>query len=128
MMLGGLVGGIVGDRFGRRPALLGSVFAFGVLTIMIAFANSIETLAALRFLAGLGLGGAMPNAATLASEYVPKRQRPLAVTLTIVSIPLGGALAGEIAALVIPSHGWRMLFAIGGLVAEVSRQTSEPVA
>jgi AAHS family 4-hydroxybenzoate transporter-like MFS transporter len=119
MMLGGLVGGIVGDRFGRRPALLGSVFAFGVLTIMIAFANSIETLAALRFLAGLGLGGAMPNAATLASEYVPKRQRPLAVTLTIVSIPLGGALAGEIAALVIPSHGWRMLFAIGGLVPVV---------
>jgi len=71
-------------------------------------------LTVLRFLAGLGLGGAMPNAATLASEYVPQRYRPLAVTLTIVSIPLGGALAGELAALLIPTQGWRMLFGICG--------------
>jgi MFS transporter, AAHS family, 4-hydroxybenzoate transporter len=116
MMLGGLLGGLVGDRFGRRPALLGSVLSFGALTAAIAFANSIEALSLLRFLAGLGLGGAMPNAATLASEYVPRRQRPVAVTLTIVSIPLGGALAGEVAALVIPSQGWRVLFGVCGAV------------
>jgi AAHS family 4-hydroxybenzoate transporter-like MFS transporter len=61
----------------------------------------------------------MPNAATLASEYVPARNRPLAITLTIVSIPLGGALAGELAAMVIPAFGWRVLFAGGGLVAIV---------
>ena len=59
----------------------------------------------------------MPNAATLASEYVPARNRPLAVTLTIVSIPLGGALAGELAAMVIPTFGWRVLFAAGGLIS-----------
>lgn len=117
MMLGGLLGGYLGDRWGRRPALLMSVLAFGVFTGALAIINSIAALAALRFLAGLGLGGAMPNAATLASEYVPLRNRPLAVTLTIVSIPLGGALAGEVAALVIPSHGWRILFAAGGLIS-----------
>jgi AAHS family 4-hydroxybenzoate transporter-like MFS transporter len=116
MMLGGLIGGLLGDRFGRRPALLGSVVSFGALTAAIALVNSIEALSVLRFLAGLGLGGAMPNAATLASEYVPRRQRPVAVTLTIVSIPLGGALAGEVAALVIPSQGWRTLFAVCGVV------------
>ena len=116
MMLGGLLGGLAGDRIGRRPALLGSVLTFGVLTLAIAFVQSIEALAALRFLAGLGLGGAMPNAATLASEYVPARQRPFAVTLTIVCIPLGGALAGEVAALVIPTYGWRALFMVGGIV------------
>ena len=73
-------------------------------------------LATPRFLAGVGLGGAMPNAATLASEYVPRRQRPFAVTLTIVCIPLGGAIAGELAARVIPAYGWRMLFTIGGVI------------
>jgi AAHS family 4-hydroxybenzoate transporter-like MFS transporter len=117
MMLGGLFGGIIGDRWGRRPALLGSVLTFGVFTAALAFVNSIDALAIIRFLAGVGLGGAMPNAATLASEYVPVRNRPLAVTLTIVSIPLGGALAGELAALVIPAFGWRVLFAAGGVVS-----------
>ena len=116
MMIGGLIGGMLGDRLGRRTALLGSVLAFAVLTLAIAFVNSIEMLAALRFLAGVGLGGAMPNAATLASEYVPRRQRPFAVTLTIVCIPLGGAIAGELAARVIPTYGWRMLFILGGVI------------
>ena len=116
MMIGGLVGGIIGDRFGRRTALLGSVLSFAVLTFAIAFATSIEMLSALRFLAGVGLGGAMPNAATLASEYVPRKQRPFAVTLTIVCIPLGGVLAAELAARIIPSYGWQALFIAGGLV------------
>ena len=70
----------------------------------------------LRFLAGVGLGGAMPNAATLASEYVPRRQRPFAVTLTIVCIPLGGFVAAELAARIIPAYGWRSLFLVGGIV------------
>ena len=117
MMIGGLLGGVFGDRFGRRPALLASVFSFGALTAALALVNSIAALEVLRFLAGVGLGGAMPNAATLASEYVPRRTRPLAVTLTIVAIPLGGALAGEIAALVIPVSGWRALFAVCGVMS-----------
>src|SRR5688572_23097606 len=119
MMIGGLVGGFLGDKLGRRTALLGSVVVFSVLTFAIAFASSIEMLGALRFLAGLGLGGAMPNAATLASEYVPKKQRPFAVTLTIVCIPLGGVLAGELAARIIPSYGWRALFVAGGIIPAV---------
>ncbi|HZI79532.1 MAG TPA: MFS transporter [Vicinamibacterales bacterium] len=116
MMIGGLAGGVLGDRYGRRTALLGSVLAFAVLTIAIAFVNSIFALGVLRFIAGIGLGGAMPNAATLASEYVPRRQRPFAVTLTIVCIPLGGFLASSMASLVAPAYGWRTLFIAGGLV------------
>jgi AAHS family 4-hydroxybenzoate transporter-like MFS transporter len=116
MMIGGLVGGVLGDKLGRRTALLGSVVTFAVLTFAIAFANTIEMLGALRFLAGVGLGGAMPNAATLASEYVPRKQRPFAVTLTIVCIPLGGVLAGELAAQIIPDYGWRALFIAGGVI------------
>jgi len=116
MMIGGLLGGVLGDRLGRRTALLCSVLTFAVLTVAIAFVDSVGMLGALRFLAGVGLGGAMPNAATLASEYVPRRQRPFAVTLTIVCIPLGGAIAGELAARVIPTYGWRMLFLVGGII------------
>src|SRR6266849_3408896 len=112
MMVGGAIGGIIGDRFGRRIALLGSVVAFGILTVLVSFAGGVDMLLALRFLAGLGLGGAMPNAAALSSEYVPRRKRPFAVTLTIVCIPL----AGFTGALILPSWGWRALFLMGGIV------------
>ena len=114
MVIGGFVGGYIGDRIGRRLALLGSVIAFGALTLLVSFAGDVTTLTALRFFAGLGLGGAMPNAAALASEYVPLRRRPSAVTLTIVCIPLGGTLAGVTGALVLPAYGWRALFLVGG--------------
>jgi AAHS family 4-hydroxybenzoate transporter-like MFS transporter len=116
MMIGGFIGGFVGDRLGRRVALIGSVIAFGLLTILVAFADGIWTLGLLRFCAGLGLGGAMPNAAALSSEYVPIRQRPFAVTLTIVCIPLGGSLAGLVAGQILPRFGWRVLFLIVGII------------
>jgi MFS transporter, AAHS family, 4-hydroxybenzoate transporter len=116
MMIGGLMGGILGDRFGRRTALLGSVMAFAVLTLSIAFVNSVFMLGLLRFIAGIGLGGAMPNAAALASEYVPRHRRPFAVTLTIVCIPLGGFVASTMAGIIGPAYGWRALFIVGGLV------------
>jgi AAHS family 4-hydroxybenzoate transporter-like MFS transporter len=116
MMIGGAIGGVAGDRWGRRVALLGSVITFGALTILVSMSASIPALTALRFFAGLGLGGAMPNAAALSSEYVPRRQRPFAVTLTIVCIPLGGSLAGFVGGLVLPRFGWRALFLVGGTV------------
>jgi MFS transporter, AAHS family, 4-hydroxybenzoate transporter len=116
MMIGGATGGFVGDRIGRRAALLGSVVAFGLLTVLVSFAGSVTTLGVLRFLAGLGLGGAMPNAAALSSEYVPRRHRPFAVTLTIVCIPLGGTLAGLMGAQILPRFGWRVLFLVGGMI------------
>jgi AAHS family 4-hydroxybenzoate transporter-like MFS transporter len=116
MLVGGALGGWLGDRIGRRTALLASVLTFGALTAITAAASSVGALGALRFLAGLGLGGALPNAAALVAEYVSARQRPLAVTLTIVCVPLGGMLAAFLAARVIPAHGWRALFILGGVV------------
>ena len=120
MMIGGALAGLVGDRMGRRFALIGSVFIFGVLTAAVALVESLWALGALRFLAGLGLGGAMPNAAALASEYVPRRHRPFAITLTIVCVPLGGALAALLAGYVMPVFGWRALFALGGTLPLVA--------
>ena len=116
MMIGGALGGYFGDRIGRRNALLGSVLTFAVITLALAWVETVGQLTILRFLAGVGLGGAMPNAAVLASEYVPRRQRPFAVTLTIVCIPLGGVLAARMAGEIIPQHGWQPLFIAGGVV------------
>jgi AAHS family 4-hydroxybenzoate transporter-like MFS transporter len=116
MMVGGAIGGILGDRLGRRSALLASVLSFAVMTLAIATVNSVAMLGLFRFLSGLGLGGAMPNAAALASEYVPRRQRAFAVTLTIVCFPLGGTLAALMSAQVLPAYGWRALFVVGGLL------------
>src|SRR4029453_4068581 len=101
MMIGGAIGGGLGGRLGRRIALLGSVITFGLLTMLVSVAGGVGVLTLLRFFAGLGLGGAMPNAAALSSEYVPRRHRPFAVTLTIVCIPLGGSLAGFVGGLVL---------------------------
>ena len=116
MMLGGAIAGIIGDRVGRKSALIGSMLVFSLFTAAVAIVDNLWTLAALRFLTGLGLGGALPNAAALASEYVPRRHRPLAVTLTIVCVPLGGTLAALLAGAVLPVLGWRWLFGIGGLL------------
>jgi AAHS family 4-hydroxybenzoate transporter-like MFS transporter len=119
MMIGGLVGGMLGDKYGRRTVLLGSVLSFAVLTIAVAFIDSLTMLAILRFLAGIGLGGAMPNAAALASEYVPRKNRPFAVTLTIVCIPLGGFVASTMARVLGEALGWQGLFIAGGMIPVV---------
>jgi len=114
MMAGGAIAGLAGDRYGRRTALLGSLFVFGVMTMAVAAADGVAALGVLRFLAGLGLGGAIPNAAALSGEYVPLRHRPLAVTVTIVCVPLGATLAGLAAIPALPAIGWRGLFFAGG--------------
>ena len=80
MMIGGAVAGLAGDRLGRKTALVGSVVVFGLATAAAAAVHGIAGLSATRFLAGVGLGGALPNAAALASEFVPKRHRAIAVT------------------------------------------------
>lgn len=115
MAVGSAVAGLLGDRLGRRRAIIGSVVVFGLGTMAIGFAQDVTTLAVLRFLTGLGIGGCLPSATTLAAEYTPARLRTMAVTATIVCVPLGGMLAGLFAGEILPVYGWRALFLIGGL-------------
>jgi len=116
MLIGALAGGLVGDRLGRRTALIGSAVVFACFTLGLAFVNDTSSLMALRLFSGIGLGGAIPNAAALASEYVPRRTRPFAITLTIVCTPVGGVIAGQLAAAIIAPYGWRTLFVLGGVL------------
>ncbi len=120
MVLGGAIAGLAGDRVGRRTALLGSMLVFGVATTAAALAMNPSQLAVLRFLAGAGLGGAIPNATALAAEFAPRRVRPIAVTLVIVCVPLGGTIAGLLGVRLLPELGWRGLFVIGGLVPVIA--------
>ena len=119
MIFGGLLGGMLGDRTGRRSVLLGSGIIFGVLTLAAAFVTTLPVLTLLRFAAGAGLGGALPNATALVAEFAPMRHRPLAITATIVCIPVGGLLGGLLAGQITPVYGWRALFVIGGITPVV---------
>jgi AAHS family 4-hydroxybenzoate transporter-like MFS transporter len=116
MTLGSMSAGFVGDRIGRRAALSSSVLLFGLAVAASAFAPNLLVIEILRFVAAAGIGGALPNAATMSGEFTPLKMRTIAVMSTIVCVPLGGALAGSVAAAVLPVAGWRMLFLIGGIL------------
>ena len=116
MAVGAFVLGPYGDRRGRRPAILLSVLCFGVGTLATAWAPNLETLIALRFLTGIGLGGALPNATALMAEFAPPKVRGQAIVAAIVGVPIGGMLGASIAAEIIPSLGWRAIFQIGGVL------------
>ena len=116
MAFGSGFAGVIADRFGRRLAILLSVLTFGVATMAIGLSQGIWSIAALRFVAGLGIGGALPTATTMTAEYTPRRHRTVAITATIVCEPLGGMLAGFFAAWILPNFGWRVLFMAGGAI------------
>jgi len=111
---GALVAGPLADRLGRRIVLLGSVLVFGTACGASAFAGSLEGLAVLRFVTGIGLGAAMPNAVTLVSEFCPDGRRAFITNAMFCGFPLGAACGGFVAAWMIPQWGWRSVLALGG--------------
>ena len=115
LALGAFVLGLVADLVGRKPVLIGATACFGVFTIATAFAPSYSVLVALRFFAGLGLGGAMPSFISLTSEYAPRRLRAVIVAFLWAGFPLGGFVGGLLAAWIIPAFGWHSVFWVGGV-------------
>jgi AAHS family 4-hydroxybenzoate transporter-like MFS transporter len=124
-VLGGLLGavslGMLADRIGRKKALILCTLLFAGFTLCTAFASSVRELLALRFLAGLGLGGAMPGFLSIASEYSPQSRRALATGILWCGYPVGGMIGGIVGSYLIPLSGWRAVFylgaALGALVA-----------
>lgn len=113
-MVGALIMGYLADRVGRRPTIVISVIGFGLFMLGFAFADTFEHLAVLRFLSGIFLGGVLPLTWALAAEYAPKRFRVTAVAIIMVGYTLGGAAGGPISNWLVPEHGWRSVFVVGG--------------
>lgn len=123
MLVGAICAGNIADRFGRRRTILVSVVWFSVFTMLCGFASGPEVFGLLRFLGGLGLGGLVPSANALASEFVDRRHRSIVATAMMSGVPIGGSIAAIIALKTIPALGWEPLYffaAAGLLVAAVA--------
>lgn len=116
LMLGAFGLGPMADRFGRKPVLIGATATFGVLTLCTAGAVTLQQILLLRFLAGVGMGGAVPSFVSLVAEYTPRSRRQAVVGLVWTGFPLGGVLVGLLASRAIDVFGWQSLFYIGGIL------------
>ena len=118
-LVGFLVGapffGYVGDRFGRRLAIISSLIFVGLTTLACAWASNVQELLWLRFLSGLGLGGVLPNVIALNAEFAPRRSRATMLVVMSMGISLGGAIPGIVGATLMPTYGWPVIFLVGGI-------------
>lgn len=107
--------GYIGDKYGRKTAIISACLVCGGATLAMAFAQSINQLLMLRFVTGIGIGGLMPNTVSLTSELSPKRVRAMLIVLMFTGITLGGGAPSVIAAWLVPQFGWPVLFVLGGV-------------
>ncbi|RJF92251.1 MFS transporter [Noviherbaspirillum saxi] len=117
-VVGGVLGavciGLLGDRWGRRPAAILSCLIFGIGTVATAWSDSYATLLGWRFIAGIGLGGATPIALSMGADFGPKRLKGTLSLVMYCGFILGGLAAGAVSAATASALGWKGLFLIGG--------------
>lgn len=115
MSFGALLSGPLADRYGRRWIVIVATALFGAATLCCLSAENLQQLSVWRFLTGLGLGAAMPNIATLLSEYMPQQRRVFMVNLMLSMFPLGAAMGGVLSAVLIDDFGWHAVLFVGGV-------------
>jgi AAHS family 4-hydroxybenzoate transporter-like MFS transporter len=115
MTIGGFLFTYVADRIGRRPTIIATAFAFGILTAATAAASSYHALLFMRFVNGLPIGGLIPLAWALNIEFVPRRIRSTVVTIIMVGYSFGGSVVGPLTNLLAPQYGWQGVYLIAGI-------------
>ncbi|WP_288382346.1 MFS transporter [uncultured Acinetobacter sp.] len=115
MMFGAMLFGALADKIGRKNVILICVTFFSGFTFLGAFASNPYEFGILRFLAGLGIGGVMPNLVALTSEYAPKRIRSTLVGTMFSGYAIGGILSALIGSYLVESQGWQIMFLIAGV-------------
>src|SRR5271170_3648501 len=116
VLFGSQLMGWIGDRYGRKTALISSNLLFGVLTFAAAYSTDLTQLFWLRFFAGFGIGGVIPNLVAINAESAPRNLRATLPIVAVGCVPLGGACAGVVSMFLVPQYGWQVLFVIGGIV------------
>ncbi|MFC3052152.1 MFS transporter [Kordiimonas pumila] len=118
-LFGGLIGGFslgpVGDYIGRKPLLIGSLTVIVVGSIITAYTSMPESMALIRFVTGIGLGGAIPSVIALSAEYAPPQKRSTIVAFVFSGFPIGAIVGAMIGSVIMPIWGWSMLFIVGGV-------------
>lgn len=107
LAIGALTSGPLADKFGRKIVLTVSVLLFSAFCVASAYAQDLTQMTVLRFITGLGLGAAMPNAVAMLSEYCPTQKRSLILNTMYTGFPVGAAAGGFFASFIIPEYGWR---------------------
>lgn len=116
LAIGALTSGPLADKFGRKIILTASVILFSAFCVASAYAADLTQMTILRFITGLGLGAAMPNAVAMLSEYCPTRKRSLILNTMYTGFPVGAAAGGFFASYIIPEYGWRAVLLWCGLI------------
>ena len=114
-LFGAVLFGRLSDRIGRKKTLILTTCVFATGTLFVYFTNSLESLIAVRVFTGIGIGGAVPCAITLTSEYAPLKQRGKYVSIMYSGFLIGIVLGGYLAGLMLEWVGWRPLFLVGFL-------------
>ena len=112
MMFGAMTFGTLSDKLGRKKTIMICVAIFSGFTFLGAFASNPVEFGILRFLAGLGIGGVMPNVVALMTEYAPKRIRSTLVALMFSGYAIGGMTSALLGAWLVPEFGWKIMFYI----------------
>lgn len=119
LVIGAAIGGWLADRVGRKPVFIGAVATFGVFTLGVALAGNFTMLFVLRFLAGLGFGGALPNMMAMATELSAPGKRAQTAAIMFCGMPIGGGFSALVTQVLPPDMGWRALFVVGGVLPMV---------
>lgn len=117
MAIGAVFSGGLADKFGRRTVFAATLVTYSIATALCAFAPNLTWLLVFRFIVGLGLGGQLPVAVTLVSEYVPAHVRGRFIVLLESFWGLGWLVAALVSYFLIPKFGWHAAFLVGGLPA-----------